>query len=101
MANGNGGVWARYTIGTVLMIATFFSGIFVGPPIVGAIKDSRTVQDHDRRITALEQFKEQGDRWTASDQRVFERSLENRLHQLSVNQLLICKALEIECADIQ
>jgi hypothetical protein len=101
LANGNGGVWIRYTVGTIIMIVTFFSGIFIGPPIMGAIKDSQTVVEHERRIEALESFKEKGDRWTASDQRRFERDLEARLHQISRNQLLICNALEIECAEIQ
>lgn len=101
MANGNGGVWARYTIGTILMIATFFSGIFIGPPIMAAIKDSRTVIEHERRIGSLEMFAGEGDRWTAKQQRVFERQLDSRLFIINGNQILICNELGIECADIQ
>jgi len=101
VANGNGGVWIRYTVGTIIMIVTFFSGIFVGPPIMGAIKDSQVVAEHERRIEVLESFKEMGDRWTASDQRIFERNLERKLYQINRNQILICNALEIECAEIQ
>jgi len=101
LANGNGGVWIRYTVGTIVMIVTFFSGIFIGPPIMGAIKDSQTIREHERRIDSLEAFKNEGDRWTASQQRVFEREIDRTLDMIIQNQMRICDALEVKCADVQ